>query len=803
MFDANEAVRRLIALIGDDLADVSKYDVTVTELDQSTSMRYRLLEDGYAHVVDRPMTRTESTGLVADGYAAARGALRQLVDSAGSDSSDAREYRLTVSRLEEPTRHRLNDVSGTELTFAQRVGDALGLSGVRQTDLSSAVCVTDAPSPPPEPPPLPTPPPPNVCGNACGSSTCFVMAVVESCEDLALRGCDCIGCCHFKDPPSPPPLPPSPAPPNQPPSSPAPSSPIVPAECLLPCTSDIGYAGVCGDFQYAVTCAQSRSWAQCSDCTGCCFQKLPPPLPPASPPSPPPYPPPPSPPPPLSPPAPPPCPPPPAPPPPMSTLHATDHLQIADLQAKLDSENEFSGQILSIRIGYGAGQPRRLDGTERSSSARSVGPTHPTHRHLEVVDDQALAPHLVFSAQTQPSQILIEGDRVGPQGLLPVLHVDGARSSILMLPGAPAVTLRGIHLQGSKHHGTPALDVRASSLTIEGCILSRHPMAALHVSGGATVRIINSTFEGNGNLTRPEGGAVHASDFATVEIVRSYFISNQAIDGGGIFASRARLDVLASVLTQNAAGSQGGALHAVDSRIFLSNGTVLEANAATEGGAGIHGERCRVQYILPAPLGRYLPQHSLCSTSTLHACEYEHLGLHVATLSRDVADFPPYCSAGFVGSSDAPADQSSPTCAGLCPAARYCLKGTVEPQPCTTGSFCAEGSPLPVPCKPGTFTESSNLTSQEECTKCPAGSWCSGGLHIPCSAGSFNPHEGSDSSFACESCPSTYSTTRSSGATRLEQCECLPGYVHADKSGTGWCKPCPPGANVRPLVSIH
>ena len=129
MFDANEAVRRLIALIGDDLADVSKYDVTVTELDQSTSMRYRLLEDGYAHVVDRPMTRTESTGLVADGYAAARGALRQLVDSAGSDSSDAREYRLTVSRLEEPTRHRLNDVSGTELTFAPSRGCTRALWG--------------------------------------------------------------------------------------------------------------------------------------------------------------------------------------------------------------------------------------------------------------------------------------------------------------------------------------------------------------------------------------------------------------------------------------------------------------------------------------------------------------------------------------------------------------------------------------------------------------------------------------------------------------------------------------------------
>ena len=153
------------------------------------------------------------------------------------------------------------------------------------------------------------------------------------------------------------------------------------------------------------------------------------------------------------------------------------------------------------------------------------------------------------------------------------------------------------------------------------------------------------------------------------------------------------------------------------------------------------------------------------------------------------------CSAGFVGSGDAPSEQSSPTCSGLCPRARYCLKGTIEPQPCTVGSYCAEGSPLPVPCKPGTFTESSNLTSQEECATCPAGSWCSGGLRIRCSAGSFNPHEGSFNPFACEQCPSAYATTRTAGATQLEQCECLPGYVHAEKSGTGWCKPCPPGAS--------
>ena len=482
-----------------------------------------------------------------------------------------------------------------------------------------------------------------------------------------------------------------------------------------------------------------------------------------------------------------------------------------ELQAVLDGGEHLAGKITAIRIFARGQQQRRLDRDDRASSPRGQqqqrldrddSSSSSQGRYLETIADEAFAPALVFSAATGPSEVLIEGiatdqDGVLQGGLLPVLRVDAAKSAVLMLPGAPTVTLRGLHLKGrglGNQMGTPALDVRASLLIIEGCILSSHAMSALVVSGGAEVRIVESSFESNGSPALLKGGAVHAHDLARVQIVRSQLTLNAAIDGGAIFASRARVDIYESLLSDNHANRSGGAVHAVESRVSLANATVVEANTATVSGSGVYLEKSDAWYISPAPLGRYVPGSMGCDT--LQKCNYEHLGLHVATLQEALSDFPPLCSAGFVGWSAAPTDQTSPRCAGLCPPGKFCAQGTVNPQSCSIGSYCVEGSPLPVPCAPGTFGESSNLTSQEECTLCTAGAWCSGGLFIACAEGSFNPHEGSNSSFACQPCPSAYSTTRAAGATELKHCLCLPGYVHSiQNDSTVRCRPCPPGAS--------
>ena len=713
--------------------------------------------------------------------------VRRLVSLLGDDPSEAKRYRVQVTPLDGPA----DEVpTGVQATLLQRVGDALGLANLTGASLFTSVYVAPAPSPPPEPPPSPTPSSPGACGNECAGTTCIEMAVRESCDELAVRGCDCSACCRVSIPsfctPLPPPVPslPGPLPPPSIPAHPSPEPSInMPLACLRPCAADLGRVGTCGDFQFVVTCATSAAWSDC-DCTGCCYDVLPPLLPPALPPLPP-----------LSPPVPPPAtppvsPPPPSPPPPAIELELGGSLQLDDLQQVFDGEDELSGKIVHVHLVHRQ-QRRRLDHNHHGMSPGSI------HRHLEVADD-AIAPHLVFSSRTLPSEVVIEGGWPA----VTLLRADAARPSILMLAGSPTVTLRRLHLQGSGGYGAPALNVSASLLIVEDCVLSNHAVAAIHVSGAAAaVRIIGSSFKRNGNAALAQGGAVHARSFAAVEILRSEFTLNIAVDGGAIFTNRARLDVYESVLVENYANGSGGAIHAVKSRLHLRNGTMLRANVAMVSGQSVYLKESHALYVLPAPLGRFVPGSIACdgSTSALPTCEHEHSGMHVAPLHSPALDdyyYPPLCSAGFVGWTSAPPAQSSPSCAGLCPAGKYCLHGTVNPQPCSLGSYCVVGSPLPVPCQPGSYGASSGLTSQQDCTPCPAGSWCSGGLRIDCSVGSFNPQTGSNSSFSCEPCPGLYATTHTSGATRQEHCQCLPGYVRTTHNiSKESCRPCPPGAS--------
>jgi len=95
------------------------------------------------------------------------------------------------------------------------------------------------------------PPPPwdhTGCYTPCGDGDCASMGASFSCEDLALFGCDCAGCCTATSPP---------------PRPPAPPSPPVDACLTSPCGSSD-----CASMGASFTCAELALFG--CNCNGCC-----------------------------------------------------------------------------------------------------------------------------------------------------------------------------------------------------------------------------------------------------------------------------------------------------------------------------------------------------------------------------------------------------------------------------------------------------------------------------------------------------------------------------------------------------
>ena len=115
----------------------------------------------------------------------------------------------------------------------------------------------------------------------------------------------------------------------------------------------------------------------------------------------------------------------------------------------------------------------------------------------------------------------------------------------------------------------------------------------------------------------------------------------------------------------------------------------------------------------------------------------------------------------------------------VCPEGYYCETGTgaddQPPQNCTGGHYCPAGTGRPeqYPCPPGTYAPENNLYHVSQCTDCPAGSFCRGGMpyiegdcalghycpsntmlatQFPCPAGRFANRTGTDSMLACYEC---------------------------------------------------
>ena len=170
--------------------------------------------------------------------------------------------------------------------------------------------------------------------------------------------------------------------------------------------------------------------------------------------------------------------------------------------------------------------------------------------------------------------------------------------------------------------------------------------------------------------------------------------------------------------------------------------------------------------------------------------------VYVLPLGTSNLDYPFVCAPGIRGGNGTnPSEQTSATCAGLCPAGFTCGGGEVGvvPVACPEAHYCPEGSSAPTPCDAGTYGGSERLQRAEECTECPAGSWCSAGVLIPCGNGTYNKKPGASNQGACEQCPDNAVSVQ--GASRVAECQCNAGYYNArSASETPECVLCGAGA---------
>jgi hypothetical protein len=203
--------------------------------------------------------------------------------------------------------------------------------------------------------------------------------------------------------------------------------------------------------------------------------------------------------------------------------------------------------------------------------------------------------------------------------------------------GAPPITLRELRFEGFDEW--PVLSLRGGRVRLVRCTFVRNRVCPVLVRAhGASLTVESCTFESNGEADNGAlGGALHA-DGGRVDVTSSTFTSNVASEGGALYvASSALVVVLASRFDSNRAAARGGAIAVAGAHVTLGNGTLLVANDALEGGAvwiSYSEPHSALVYMLPAPLGRWLPNAFMCEQrlssdactpsmygSTISACE--------------------------------------------------------------------------------------------------------------------------------------------------------------------------------------
>nr|CEL64355.1 TPA: GCC2 and GCC3 domain-containing protein [Neospora caninum Liverpool] len=130
---------------------------------------------------------------------------------------------------------------------------------------------------------------------------------------------------------------------------------------------------------------------------------------------------------------------------------------------------------------------------------------------------------------------------------------------------------------------------------------------------------------------------------------------------------------------------------------------------------------------------------------------------------------------------------------GGCKPATYCPVGTTAAAgvACPRGSYCP-GDTDPLPCPPGTYGDAESLSAEDQCTPCPAGSYCSSpGLVEPsglCAGGYFCAEGTADARPANGLCPPGHKCPP--GAEGPQAC---PINAWQPLHGQTECQPCPAG----------
>lgn len=401
-------------------------------------------------------------------------------------------------------------------------------------------------------------------------------------------------------------------------------------------------------------------------------------------------------------------------------------------------------------------------------------------------------PPIRFDGQTSAAELWIVGDSIETE-----LELSGPMTQ---MPGSPKVHLVGMKILGE-------IDVQGSKLEMVGCVIASGDRRgagralralgetesaaadmnarAVRVSGGELV-IVDSLLQ-----NQPAGALLVTGGVLNVR--NSTLRANRAERGAALLMTGGRASLVSTLMEDNEARVEGGAIHVDGGELELGHETLLRRNRApAEMGASLSFVAGAVQYHLPAPIGRW----------TFVAVPGNLLS-HVAPPTIIDADYPFACSPGVVGGTLDPLHQAGPQCERPCPGGYMCPSATVVPRPCRAGTFCPTGSPAGVTCPEGTFGDEERLQSDEQCLSCPPGHWCTGGNKIPCgedtyiAAGTSTPSTIS----VCRPCPGgAVSPPASAG---LVACQCAIG-TYDERSATELlqaqelgvrCRPCPvPGS---------
>lgn len=323
----------------------------------------------------------------------------------------------------------------------------------------------------------------------------------------------------------------------------------------------------------------------------------------------------------------------------------------------------------------------------------------------------------------------------------------------------------------------------APRVTLERLVLH----GAVCVEEGGSLVLIDCRLEGVSG--RRSGGALYVMGAtARVHAHGTTFASNSARDGGAAYISGGVAAFYNCTFVSNRAAQRGGALFLTrGAALTLGDRTLLTANTAVaaDGGASLFVENGTAGYVLPAPLGRWVPAQDRCgggasSDAVVAATAWLYDAIET--------DFPLPCAPGLVGADYNASSQNGAQCSGACPEGHFCGSATAVPVPCDAGYYCPEGSPAETPCPRGTYGNARYAASQSACIMCPAGTSCSLGstAAVPCGPGSVSAAMGSSECSLCDAPglpPGSYQAV--AGQTACDVCPA--GYYSANILS---CEPC-------------